>query len=106
MDGFARPLELIRELVKMADVRVTCVTKPNRNSPHEHITHLGGPKWVWPREQVIRSIEEESNSFFTYEAGKRAEIRVHERNGVKYVQTVADGAWTDNLLALNECPIG
>lgn len=25
----------------MADVQVTCITKPHPQSPHEHITHLG-----------------------------------------------------------------
>ena len=28
----------------MADVRVTCITKPHPQSPHEHITHLGNPQ--------------------------------------------------------------
>jgi hypothetical protein len=31
----------------MADARVTCITKPNRESQHEHITHLGGAEWKW-----------------------------------------------------------
>jgi hypothetical protein len=29
---------------RMADVRVTCITKPNPLSTHEHITHIGGPR--------------------------------------------------------------
>lgn len=39
----------------MADVRVTRITKPDRNSPHEHITDLGNlaANWKWTREQVI-----------------------------------------------------
>lgn len=28
----------------MADVQVTCITKPHPQSPHEHITHVGNPK--------------------------------------------------------------
>jgi hypothetical protein len=28
----------------MADVQVTCITKPHPQSPHEHITHLGNPE--------------------------------------------------------------
>jgi hypothetical protein len=26
----------------MGDFRVTCITKPNPQSTHEHITHIGG----------------------------------------------------------------
>ena len=43
----------------MADVQVTCITKPHPQSPHEHITALGNPaaNWKWTREQVIASID-------------------------------------------------
>lgn len=49
----------------MADVQVTCITKPHPQSPHEHITHLGNPAggWRWTREEVIRSIEAKTNTF-------------------------------------------
>lgn len=40
----------------MADARLKCITTPNRDSVHEHITHLGGQDWKWTREQVIASI--------------------------------------------------
>jgi hypothetical protein len=34
----------------MPDAQVTCITKPNPQSAHEHITHLGnGSKWRWTR---------------------------------------------------------
>jgi len=64
----------------MADVQVTCITKPHPESPHEHITHLGNPGagWTWPREQVIESIETNTNTFFVVDprTGKRANIGV------------------------------
>ena len=91
----------------MADVRVTCINKPDRNSPHEHITHLGGNGWWWTREQVIESIEQRTNTFFVLDAGtgKRSEVGVVNPGGgrPKYLRTHADGAWNDNLLALPEC---
>jgi len=66
--------------VIMADCQVTCITKPHVNSSHEQFTHLGNPagNWVWPREDVIRSIENKSNNFFVIDPvnGKRAEIQV------------------------------
>lgn len=89
----------------MTDTLVTCIIKPDRNSPHEHITHLGGPGWCWPVQTVITLIESGINTFYTNNGGRKADVRVRQRNGRKFVQTVADGYWTDNLLALETCPI-
>lgn len=87
----------------MADVQVKCINKRDRQSTHEGITHLGGQGWKWTREQVIQSIEAKTNSFFTFEGGKRADVGVVDGPHGKYVRTHADGKWNDNLLALMEC---
>jgi hypothetical protein len=94
----------------MADVQVTCITKPHPQSPHEHITQLGNPRagWTWPREQVITSIEAKSNTFYVLDprTGKRADIGVVRVAGhAPYLRTHADGVWNDNLLSLNQCPL-
>lgn len=94
----------------MADAQVTCIVKPNPQSPHEHITHLGNPagQWMWTREQVIASIEDKSNTFFVLDPGsnKRADIGVvREAGKLPYLRTYADGQWNNNLLSLNQCPI-
>jgi hypothetical protein len=64
----------------MADVQVKCITKPNPQSAHEHITHLGNPSanWMWTREEVIRSIDAQTNTFFVLDPqnGKRANVAV------------------------------
>lgn len=90
----------------MADVLVTCINKPNRNSSYEGITHLGNPSvgWRWTREQVIASIEAGSNTFFTKVNGNRGDIGVVNGQHGKYVRTYADGKWNDNLLSLPEYP--
>lgn len=93
----------------MTDVQVTCIVKPNVQSPHEHITHLGNRtgNWMWTREQVIASIDAKSNSFFVLDpaSGKRADIGVvREAGKLPYLRTYADGKWTNNLLSLNQCP--
>jgi hypothetical protein len=88
----------------MADVRVTCVNKQPRNNPHEGITHLGGANWRWTRQQVVDSIKAKTNTFFTLEGGKRADVGVVEGPNGPFVRTHADGQWNDNLLALPECP--
>jgi hypothetical protein len=94
----------------MAEVQVTCITKPHPQSPHEHITHLGNPKagWTWPRERVIQSIDSKTNTFFVLDprTGKRADIGVVRATGhAPYLRTYADGVWSDNLLSLDQCPL-
>lgn len=90
----------------MADVQVTCINKPNRESRHEHITHLGGAEWRWTREQVIASIDARTNTFSTFVGGKRADVAVVRESGrAAYVQTHADGQWNNNLLVPTECPL-
>ena len=75
----------------MADSQVTCITKPNPQSPHEHITHLGNPpSWLWTREQVIQSIEAKTNTFFVLDprTAKRSNVGVvRPTNGAPYLRT-------------------
>jgi hypothetical protein len=88
----------------MADVQVTCINKQPRSDPHEGITHLGGNGWRWTRQEVITSIENKTNTFYTLAAGgRRCNVGVVTGANGKYVRTYADNVWTDNLLALPEC---
>jgi hypothetical protein len=93
----------------MPDVQVTCITKPNPQSAHEHITHLGnGRTWKWTREQVIASIDAKTNTFFVLDPhnSRRSDIGVvREAGKAPYLRTYADGYWNNNLLSLNQCPI-
>ncbi len=89
----------------MADVRITCIRKPQPQSPHEHITHVGSNGQVWSREQVILWIDGNQHTFYTLDsAGRRADVRVRREVGkLPYIQTVADGYWSNNLLTLPQC---
>lgn len=87
----------------MADAQVTCINKLNRNSSCEGITHLGGASWHWTRQEVINSIESNTNTFFTMVDGQRASIGVVNGSNGKYLRTYSNSAWNDNLLALPEC---
>jgi len=94
----------------VTNVRVTCITKPHPQSPHEHITHLGNPQagWKWTRDDVIRSIEAGSNTFFVLDfyTGKRSDVGVVRPTGrAPYLRTHADGDRNDNLLSLNQCTL-
>src|SRR5436309_1470906 len=99
--GFSERLEHWE--VTLADVRVTCINKQPRQNPHEGITHLGGQGWWWTRRQVIDSINGGTNSFYTLEGGRRANVAVVNGPNGQYLRTHADGACNDNLLALAEC---
>lgn len=95
----------------MADCQITCITKPDRFSSHENITHVGNPTaggtgWIWPRERVIQSIEANENTFFVLDpvSNKRSEVGVVRSSGkLPYLRTYADGDWNNNLLSLNQC---
>ena len=94
----------------MTDYRIDCVHKPNRNSPHEHITHVGGPspdgngRWKDSMPNVVRLIENQLHGFYTKEGNASAWVGVRaSAAGNKFLQTYADGIWKDNLLALSEC---
>jgi len=90
------------------EFEITCIRKPNRNSPHEHITHIGNTagKWMLPREVAIQRIEAKTEAYFTTErtTGRKAYVGVvRPAGGPPYLRTHADGKWNDNLLALSEC---
>ncbi len=94
----------------MADVQVTCITKPHLLSSHEHITHVGNSRagWRWTREEVIQSIEARTNTFYVIDpyTGKRSEVGIVRPTGrPAYLRTYADGDWNDNLLSLNQCSL-
>jgi hypothetical protein len=93
----------------MAEYQITCITKPNRMSLHEHITHVGNSSWTpktITRETVIQLINEGHN-FFVIDPniGKKVYVRVVTPGlgRAQYIQTYADGIPTDNLLSLPEC---
>lgn len=88
----------------MADALVSCINKIPRNNTHEGITHVGGSTWKWSRQQVVDSIKAKTNTFYTMVNGRRAEIGVVNGPNGDYLRTYADGVWSDNLLALPECP--
>lgn len=94
----------------MADYRIDCINKPDRNSPHERIIAAGGPKpdgsgrWKDTVPNIVRFIENDQHRFYTKEGGATAWVGVRTSTaGNKFIQTYADGIWKDNLLALDEC---
>lgn len=97
----------------MADGQVTCINKPDVNSSHAHITHLGNPanQWRWTCAHVIDSVDAVdagTNTLYVIDplGGARADIGVVREFGrAPYLRTCADREWNNNLLSLNQCPI-
>ncbi len=91
-------------------LNVTCVTKPHRFSPHEHITEIGNQAdgWRYDTQTAVRLIEAGVARFVVADSriGKVSEVGVVRRPGhLPYLRTHADGYYNDNLLALNNCPL-
>lgn len=96
----------------MSEYEVTCINKPDRNSPHEHITHIGNitntppNRWRMARETAIAQIDSGQSRFFTVDksTGKKCYVAVVREPGKHpYLRTHADGKYNDNLLAQPEC---
>ena len=90
------------------DIRVDCITKPDRYNPHKRILKLGGPnfgqpnRWLMDEDDVIRWIEA-GHTFYTQESGIRANVIIAYHNGRKYLKTDRDTTLKDNLLSLKSC---
>ncbi len=76
---------------------------------HDHISYLwwtddSGVNGVYSRDQMVAHIEKNgNNSVWCPDRNpnlKGAWVHVHSNGRIKYVQTVADGKKSDNLLSL------
>jgi hypothetical protein len=88
--------------------QITCITKPNRDSAHEHITRVGGlnpqrQHFNISREEVIAYIKK-GTTFHVKVGGFDVPVLIESRNGVEYIKTKPDWTKKDNLLSLPECP--
>lgn len=94
-------------------IRITCINKSNgyHADPHHAISHLG---WIEDatgkigkntRLEIWDWIKNQKGVAYVLDArGNKAYVRTRENaNGTRYLQTYADEAWTNNLLALPEC---
>ena len=94
-------------------IRITCINKSGgfHADPHHSITNLGwiqdgtGKTGRSSREEVYTWLKTEAGQAYVLDGrGNRAKVLPRENaNGTRFVQTVADGVWSDNLLALPEC---
>jgi hypothetical protein len=94
-------------------IRITCINKSNgyHSDPHHAISQLG---WINDennntgkntRLEIYNWIKNKGGVAYVRDAnGNKASVRTREHaNGTQFLQTYADGVWSDNLLALLEC---
>lgn len=103
-------VEIINQIKNvMSQHRIDCITKPNRNSPHEHITFIGSTteRRGWSRDQAISAIQNGTDTFYVKVGNDVSWVHVINPTDGRhaYLRTRADGKWDDNLLSLNECVI-
>lgn len=98
---------------KTVSVKITCISKDGGNhyNRHEAIRNFG-----WLNEstnqsgnsslvEIIKFLEDGNSAYVVdrYDISDKAYLMVREREGRRFVQTVADREWSDNLLQLPEC---
>jgi len=89
-------------------VQITCISRTERMSSHERLTHVGGSadsQWKIALDDAIAKIESGEWAFFVQAHRRTAGVIVAvSPSGKKYLKTEADGDQPDTLLWLPECP--
>lgn len=96
------------------EIQITCANKPSGDlqNPHEAISDYG---WLDPsgnsdvslRQVMVDWAKKAGNRAFVKDSyGNKVYCEVRKNsNGTEFLQTFADGKWTDNLLSLPSCRI-
>lgn len=86
---------------------VTCII-PDGPDHDRRIDSIGGPDgggWVMPEDAAIKGLLNGAFTLWTRGGGQVAEVVARQRsNGRWYLQTLADGVLSNNLLYLPRCP--
>ena len=88
--------------------RITCITKPNAHSSHEHITNVGGVRsngggFYITREECANDIDNRKDTYYVEVGKSRIDVQTYTRGGTKYIKTRNDDTQKDNLLSLKQC---
>lgn len=84
-------------------LRVTCVSKAERPSLHERITHIGGDGWKHTQQDAITFIKLDLYSYYVHRGSHTLEVVVATHLGHEYLKTSGDNLQPDILLSLPEC---
>jgi hypothetical protein len=99
-----------KEREKHMALQITGIRKPDRDDPHEAISHY---RWfdhaddtagVDEREVLIKWMQDHEVDAYVEDDEGKVWCGIRENKyGTKYLQTYADKRWTDNLLSLPPC---
>ncbi|MBB3713836.1 hypothetical protein FHS00_003443 [Limimaricola variabilis] len=90
-------------------IQIKCIRRANHWKPRDSISHVGGGAlanhWKLELDEVIQKIESGACMFFVHVDSDPVAVNVAvDRDGKKYIKTVADGDFPTHLLSLPECP--
>jgi hypothetical protein len=91
-------------------IRVDCVIRTDRVSPHHRIRAVGGrgrdgEPWRLSEEAAITAIENERASFYVERPkGRRVDLKVGQGLGKTYLKAETDREAPELLLGLPDCP--
>jgi hypothetical protein len=88
--------------------RVECIRKPDRQSPVDRITDIGGTAsggWTMDVPQAIKRMDAGELAFFVKVGSYEVDVFVVRPQGrLPFIKTERDQTKVDNLLSLPECP--
>jgi uncharacterized protein DUF3892 len=90
-------------------IRIDCVTRTDRVSPHHRIRAIGGrgrdgESWRLSEEAAIAAIENDRASFYVeWPKGHRLDVVIGQGLGKRFLKTEADVESPDVLLAMPDC---
>lgn len=93
-------------------VRIRCINKAGGNhaDPHEAVSHYGwinevdGDTGRNDRASMVSWIEDKKGVAYVGTGANKVYCQVRvSQSGTKFLQTVTDGKWSNNLLSLPEC---
>ena len=101
--------QVTRASTMRLSIRVECVTRTERVSPHHRIRAIGGrgrdgEDWRLSEEAAIAAIDGERATFYVeWPKGSRLDLVVGQGLGRRYLKAESDGESPDRLLALPDC---
>jgi hypothetical protein len=90
-------------------LKVDCVVRTDRVSPHHRIRAIGGTgrdgrRWRLSEDAAMAAIDDESAIFYVEQPrGHRIDIVVGQGLGKRFLRAEVDGDSPDSLLALPDC---
>ena len=90
-------------------IRVECIVRTDRVSPHHRIRAIGGrgrddAAWRLSEEAVIEALDNERATFYVeWPLGHRVDVVAAQGLGKRYPKAETDGESPDRLLSLPDC---